>query len=84
VLATGLAAAKKDESINEKDLPVLAAQDRAVNLWQGIKDSKHLMESAPRGVNRLLWRVLVINKKLFIWRKQSSRILIFAYFDSSS
>jgi len=55
--------------MNEKDLPVLASQDRATNLWEGIKDSKHLMNSAPRGVNRLLWRVLVINKKLFIWRE---------------
>ncbi|GAA5837403.1 hypothetical protein JCM5353_002686 [Sporobolomyces roseus] len=68
VLRTGLEAAAKNESVNEEDLPSLSAQDRAVNLWEGIKDSKHLMDSAPRGVNRLLWRVLIINKKLFIWQ----------------
>jgi len=68
VLAQGLAAANKDESVNEKDLPVLPEKDRAVNQWEMIKGSKHLMENSPKGINPLLWRILVVNKKLFYWR----------------
>ncbi|GAA6061872.1 hypothetical protein JCM10212_000513 [Sporobolomyces blumeae] len=68
VLDAGLEAAKHDESLDEKVLPVLASADRASTLWQGIKDSKRLMDTAPRWCNKLLWRVVVINKKLFIWQ----------------
>ncbi|GAA5944109.1 uncharacterized protein JCM15063_005316 [Sporobolomyces koalae] len=66
VLASGLVAAQKEESLDEKYLPILSANDRAVNLWERIKGSAKLMDQAPRGVNRLLWRVLIVNKRLFI------------------
>lgn len=68
VLAQGLAAAKKDESVAEKDLPILPSQDRAANQWEMIKGSKHLMEKSPKGINPLLWRILVVNKTLFFWQ----------------
>ncbi|GAA5904673.1 uncharacterized protein JCM6883_003864 [Sporobolomyces salmoneus] len=68
VLAQGLEAANKNESVNEKDLPVLPSQDRAVNQWEMIKGSKHYMENAPKGMNPLLWRILVVNKRLFLWQ----------------
>lgn len=69
VLAQGLAAASKDESVNEQDLPILPSQDRAANQWEMIKGSKHLMDNSPKGINPLLWRILVINKRLFLWRE---------------
>ncbi|GAA5841427.1 hypothetical protein JCM3766R1_004081 [Sporobolomyces carnicolor] len=68
VLAQGLAAASKDESVNEQDLPILPSQDRAANQWEMIKGSKHLMDNSPKGINPLLWRILVINKRLFLWQ----------------
>lgn len=79
VLASGLAAAAKDESMNEKDLPILPSADRAVNQWETIKGSKHLMDSAPKGFQRLLWRIIVVNKRLFLWRKFS----LFAFYSGT-
>ncbi|GAA5957081.1 hypothetical protein JCM21900_000787 [Sporobolomyces salmonicolor] len=68
VLAVGLASANKGESIDEKDLPMLGATDRAVNLWEEVKATQGLMDNAPKWCNALLYRVIVVNQRLFIWQ----------------
>ncbi|CEQ42894.1 SPOSA6832_04771, partial [Sporobolomyces salmonicolor] len=72
VLAVGLASANKGESIDEKDLPMLGATDRAVNLWEEVKATQGLMDNAPKWCNALLYRVIVVNQRLFIWRESPS------------
>lgn len=54
--------------IGEDTLPTLSAADRAKNGWERIRASAHLMDEAPKGWNPLLWRIVVVNKRLFIWR----------------
>lgn len=54
--------------IGEDMLPSLPAADRAKNGWDRIRASEHLMNEAPKGWNALLWRIVVVNKRLFIWR----------------
>lgn len=56
-------------SLSQDDLPLLGANDRAENLWERIRNEKG--EGGPRWVNRLLWRVLKVNRKLFYWRESS-------------
>lgn len=57
--------------IGEDLLPSLPAADRAKNGWDRIRASEHLMDEAPKGWNALLWRIVVVNKRLFIWRASS-------------
>ncbi|GAA5991895.1 hypothetical protein JCM10908_002259 [Rhodotorula pacifica] len=54
--------------IGEDMLPSLPAADRAKNGWDRIRASEHLMDQAPKGWNALLWRIVVVNKRLFIWQ----------------
>jgi hypothetical protein len=58
--------------IGEDMLPSLPAADRARNGWDRIRASEHLMNEAPKGWNALLWRIVVVNKRLFIWRASRS------------
>ncbi|GAA5864423.1 hypothetical protein JCM1840_000490 [Sporobolomyces johnsonii] len=68
VLALGLESANKGESIDEKDLPMLGATDRAVNLWEEVKATQGLMDQAPKWCNALLYRVVMVNQRLFVWQ----------------
>ncbi|GAA6024648.1 hypothetical protein JCM8202_000420 [Rhodotorula sphaerocarpa] len=54
--------------ISEETLPSLPATDRAKNGWDRIRASEHLMDAAPKGWNALLWRLVVVNQRLFIWQ----------------
>jgi hypothetical protein len=64
VLNTGA----KLESMSQDDLPALCANDRAPNLFEQIK--RTTSDSRPKWVNGLLWRLIVVNKRLFLWRKR--------------
>ncbi|KAL7336764.1 P-loop containing nucleoside triphosphate hydrolase protein [Rhodotorula toruloides] len=55
------------EPMDEGTLPAIPAADRAPNAWRKIKESKELMHKAPRGWNPLLWRIVVVNRRLFFW-----------------
>lgn len=57
------------ESLSEDDLPLLGANDRAPNLFDAIKKEEGI--KGPSWANRLLWQVLIVNKRLFAWRKSS-------------
>jgi hypothetical protein len=71
----------KLETLTQDDLPLLGANDRAPNLFDAIKRTEG--RKGPSWMNGLLWRVLLVNKRLFAWRESalgsaSSRIkLIF-------
>ncbi|GAA5861561.1 hypothetical protein JCM8547_008073 [Rhodosporidiobolus lusitaniae] len=58
------------EPMNEASLPALPAAERAVNVWEGIKGTGRFMEreNVPRGWNALLWRVVRVNRRLFVWQ----------------
>lgn len=49
---------------------MLGANDRAENLWERIQEPS---KPGPKWVNKLLWRVLVVNRRLFYWRTSSLR-----------
>lgn len=63
VLNTGA----KLESMSQDDLPALCANDRAPNLFEQIK--KTTAHTRPQWINGLLWRLLLVNKRLFLWRR---------------
>lgn len=49
---------------------MLAKADRAERQWEVIEGSAGVMEERrPRWVNRLLWRVVCVNRRLFGWRQ---------------
>lgn len=53
-------------SINEDQIDTLGMDDRAPKLWETIKNDKSV---GPQRVNRLLWKVLMVNKRMFTWRE---------------
>lgn len=71
------------DSIDAESLPALAAADRAHNLWEGIRRSGGLMASAPRGWNRLLYRLCVVNRRLFAWQMALSVVNAVLYYSSA-
>lgn len=56
------------ESLSQDDLPALAANDRAPNVWEKMKKSE-TFKKGPKWANGLLWRLLLVNKNLFAWRE---------------
>ncbi|KAI5478748.1 ATP-binding cassette transporter [Pseudohyphozyma bogoriensis] len=66
------------QSLSEHDLPLLGKNDRAETLWEGIRYSDY--SGTPRFFNRLLWRVIKINKNLFIWQMALAFITAFLYY----
>lgn len=59
----------KLETLTQEDLPLLGANDRAPNLFDAIKDTEG--SKGPSWMNGLLWRVLLVNKRLFAWREST-------------
>ncbi|GAA6040411.1 hypothetical protein NBRC10512_001368 [Rhodotorula toruloides] len=68
------------EPMDEGTLPAIPAADRAPNAWRKIKESKELMHKAPRGWNPLLWRIVVVNRRLFFWQISLSVINAVLYY----
>ena len=56
------------DSIDETSLPALPAADRAHNLWERFRLTDGLMARAPKRWNRLLYRLIVVNARLFAWQ----------------
>ncbi|BGP24141.1 ATP-binding cassette transporter [Rhodotorula toruloides] len=56
------------EPMSEETLPAIPAAYRAREAWRKVKESKGLMEQAPRGWNPLLWRIVSVNRGLFFWQ----------------
>ncbi|BGP39463.1 hypothetical protein JCM10449v2_003413 [Rhodotorula kratochvilovae] len=52
-------------SLDAATLPALPAADRARTLWDQIRRSGPLAAAAPRGWNRLLYRLVRVNARLF-------------------
>lgn len=74
VLATG----NRVISLSASDLPLLAANDRASTLWNRINGSKG--EGGPKWANALLWRLLVVNSRLFWWQSGLAFTNAFLYY----
>ncbi|GAA6039699.1 hypothetical protein JCM8097_001359 [Rhodosporidiobolus ruineniae] len=57
-----------EEPLDEASLPALPAAERAINVWEGVKGTQSWMEpqNVPRGWNALLWRIVRVNRPLFI------------------
>lgn len=68
-LSPVLAKGAKLESLTQADLPLLGARDRAPNLYDDIRRTED--SKGPKWMNPLLWRVLLVNKRLFAWRELS-------------
>ncbi|SCV71041.1 BQ2448_3803 [Microbotryum intermedium] len=77
-LSPVLAVGAKVETLSEDDMPSLAANDRAPNLWEKmrIKSGK----GGPKWMNPLLYRVLSVNRHLFIWQTVLAGINAFIYY----
>ncbi|KAL8277515.1 hypothetical protein RQP46_010070 [Phenoliferia psychrophenolica] len=69
----------KVESLSETDLPLLGANDRAENLWEKIKKSEGV-DDGPRWANKLLWRIVKVNRVLFYWQTVLALITSFLYY----
>ncbi|KAK4047906.1 hypothetical protein OIV83_005089 [Microbotryomycetes sp. JL201] len=54
----------KLESLSQEDLPILGANDRAPTVFAKIATTTE--DGCPKFMNGLLWRVLKVNKRLFV------------------
>jgi hypothetical protein len=57
-------------SLSASDLPTLGKNDRPSTLWKQIKGIK--VGGGPTWCNALLWRIVTINWRLFLWREHDS------------
>ncbi|GAA5827202.1 hypothetical protein JCM3770_000322, partial [Rhodotorula araucariae] len=67
-------------SLDAATLPALPAADRARTLWDQIRRSAPLAAAAPRGWNRLLYRLVRINARLFAWQVALSVVNAVLYY----
>ncbi|GAA5926134.1 hypothetical protein JCM3775_005214 [Rhodotorula graminis] len=75
-----LHACYSSDSIDDKSLPALPAADRAHNLWERFRVTDGLMARAPNRWNRLLYRLVVVNRRLFAWQVALSVLNALLYY----
>ncbi|GAA6021159.1 hypothetical protein JCM10207_008338 [Rhodosporidiobolus poonsookiae] len=74
VLRSAYRGRSDERSLDESALPALPASERAVNVWEEVKQTERFMrkENVPKGWNALLWRIVRANRTLFIWQASLS------------
>ncbi|SGY80268.1 BQ5605_C008g05343 [Microbotryum silenes-dioicae] len=77
-LSPVLAVGSKVETLSEDDMPSLAANDRAPNLWEKMRVKSG--KGGPEWMNPLLYRVLSVNRHLFVWQATLAFINAFIYY----
>lgn len=64
-------------SLTKSDLPALPRRDRSANLWSEMQATQ---VKPPSWFNALLWRLVVVNKNLFIWQSVLAIITACLYY----